>query len=154
MAVSKSDGTDLSYRLCFIRRAGVGIDRQSRNPAAIRIRRRRQRPAWCGALLAISDGVLVQPERFRDPGRMLGGRDAFTAADIRHHAARQLATSLCAISFDLLCGTDLHGLSVGRALTRNRLPYVHSEHGYEARHLAATLADVPFHVSFGRGQAA
>src|SRR5271170_7449711 len=106
MAVSKSDGTDLSYRLCFIRRAGVGIDRQSRNPAAIRIRRRRQRPARPGALLAISDGVPAKPERFRDSGHMLGGCDAVAAADIRHPTARQLATSLSALSLDLLCRTD------------------------------------------------
>src|SRR5580692_2390415 len=148
LAVSKSDGTDLSHSLCFIWCAGAGIDRQSRNPAAIRIRRRRQRTARPGALLAVSDGVLAEPERFRDSGHKLGGCDAVAAAHIRHHAARQLATSLRALPLDLLCRTDLHGLSVGRALTRNRLPYVHSEHGYEARHLAAALANVPIHVSF------
>src|SRR5208282_4831998 len=153
MVVSTSHGTDLSYCLCFIWRAGVGVNRQPRDSAAIRIRRRRPEPARLGKLLAGSDGVLAGPKRFHHSSRMLGRGGAVAAPDFRRPAAFEFVFSLCALSFALLRRSGVYGLSVGPASARIWLPCDSSEHSDEAGHMAAALVAVPANVSFGRGQA-
>src|ERR1019366_9847138 len=117
------------------------------------IRQRRREPARLGKRLAGSDGLLAGPKRFRHSSRMLGGGGAVAAPDFRRPAAFELVFSLCALSFPLLRRSGVYGLSVGSASARNWLLCASSEHGDQARHLAAALAAVPLHVSFRSGQA-
>src|SRR5580700_5693751 len=153
MAVPAGDRPDLSYRLCFIWRAGVGTDRQPRHLAASRIRRRGPEPAWVCQLFAGSDGVLAGPKRLCDSGRLLGGGRAVAASDPGRHSAVEPAFPVRTLSFTFLRRSGIYGLSVGSAFARNRFPCAASEYGDQAGHMVAPLDALPFHVSFGGGQA-
>src|SRR6202041_538164 len=100
-----------------------------------------------------SDGVLVGPKRFCDPSLMLGGSGTVAAPDFQHPAAYKSVFSLCALSFALLRRSGVPGISVGSAFVGGWLPGASSEHRDKARHLAAAMAAVPLHVTFGCGQA-
>src|SRR5260370_34160450 len=98
MAVYPGDRADLSCSFSFIWRAGAGLDRQPRHPAAIRIRSGRPEPGWFIRLLACSDGALAGPKRFCDSGRLLGGGGADGAGGLSRPATVELGFSLCATS--------------------------------------------------------
>ena len=66
-----------------------------------------------GALLPDADGVLVERQRFRHPGRVLGGSGAVAAAGLQSAAAPEPVSALCALSLAVLWRAGLHDLTSG-----------------------------------------
>src|SRR5277367_1298923 len=153
VVVSEGDRADLSGRLCLIRSAVAGTYRKPWHPAVNRIHRRHPQPSWNRTLLVVPDGVLDGPKRSRDSGHVLDGDSPVAAFDFQHPATTEPLPALCALSFALLCRPGFHGFSMGRALTRNRVPRTHSELRDEAGYLAIAMAAVPLYVSFRCRQA-
>ena len=93
---------DLPLGVRLLRRAGAGADRQPWHPAGGRTGRCRRQPFRAGAFLPDADGVLVERQRFRDSGGVLGGRGAVAAAGLQSAAAPEPVSALCALSLAVL----------------------------------------------------